>query len=123
MRQTDTWASVSSAVETIAVPVGRQRGTPILAARADERLDGAARFVVVADRGAFVMSRRPTHRAVDCHWELSNGVAWWGHYRIDDDGSWTGPFAPGAESRRMTDPNDIARDLIDGWLMAVIPHH
>jgi hypothetical protein len=54
---------------------------------------------------------------------LASGLAWDCGYRYTEDGSWLGPLAPCAENRRFMTARELAIDLLDGWVTAVIPHH
>jgi hypothetical protein len=65
----------------------------------------------------------PAERRVRCFAELATGGWWECGYRVEDDGTWLGPLAAKAEARRITGSDAIAREIVDGWLTAVIPHH
>src|SRR5262249_29932165 len=119
----DSWSAVIATITAVAVPLGRSRGGKTGGIEKVGPIDGARRVTLLArNHRAFMM--RPLHesRAVECDWEQENGNAWHGGYRIEPDGSWVGPIASRASSRRLTTPTDIARDIIDGWLTVVIPH-
>jgi hypothetical protein len=119
----ESWKAVIATITAVAVPLGRSRGVKTEAIENVDPTDGVRRFTLLArDHGVFMMRLLQERRAVECHWEQANGNAWHGAYRIEPDGSWVGPIAARAASRRLTTPIDIARDIIDGWLTVVIPH-
>ncbi len=85
--QTESWHSVIRAISALAVPLGRDRGVQIDVAQGDDRIDGQPRFTVIAhDRGAVALALVREQRAVECHCELENGLAWWCRYQIEPDG-------------------------------------
>jgi hypothetical protein len=124
LTEIDSWRAVTSAISDLAVPLGRSRGVEIEAATGDGPIDKSRRFSILArDRGVFLMRLMRERNAVECHWEQENGNAWWCQYRIEPDGTWVGPLARGADNLRLATTDEIARNIIDGWLIAVVPHH
>ena len=119
----DSWNAVVATVRASAVPLGRSRGVNTEALESVDWTDGARRFTLLArDHGVFTMRLLHERRAVECYWEQENGNAWQRGYSIEADGSWIGPIASRAASRRLTTTTEIARDIIDGWLTVVVPH-
>jgi hypothetical protein len=110
------------AIRRVAIPLGQERGVPIGAVAESQADDGSRRFTIMATKGAFVMRLLPDH-AVECHWEMAAGNAWYCRYQIEPDGSWRGPFAKGAQHKHIVGADAVAREIIDAWLVEVVPHH
>lgn len=120
-----SWAPVTHAVGELAQTVGAPRGVNIAGAEGRRSDNNLPMFLVSTAEGAsaLTLTLRPSERSVRVFAELASGGWWEGSYRIEADGTWVGPIAPGAQAERVAGIDRIAREIVDGWLTAVVPHH
>jgi hypothetical protein len=120
-----SWRQVTELIGTVAATLGASRGVAIHGAEGRRGDNDLSTFVVQTRSAAdaLTLTLHPAEKRVRCFAELASGGWWECGYRIQNDGTWLGPLAPSAESRRVAGTEAIARDIVDGWLVAVIPHH
>jgi hypothetical protein len=120
-----SWGQVTAAIGAVASRVGASRGITVWNAEG-RRGDNDLPTFVVQTRGAtdaLTLTLHPAERRVRCFAELGTGGWWDCGYRVENGGTWVGPLAPAAQSRPITGIEAIAGDIVDGWLVAVVPHH